>query len=220
MSDVESYPGPPVEVCQLCCDRHINASLDCCDHTYCDMCILKWFETNSNCPVCRKDAEKLTIKNDGESIEIDVEQRKPEPESDEEASLAEARRIVRHDRVRDLVSSYLRDLEDSLPPLRYGYFQDGFVVDSGDDEEYGPIDTEELESLGSDTELDDETDEPADTEEEAEEEPEPLPPDGEEEEEEEADEVEDEGPIGTRLPMRQCRNRPMLRPEKVTFSFN
>lgn len=44
--------------CYIClCEFKIKDSviqLDC-SHLFCSKCVMKWFETNSNCPTCKKD---------------------------------------------------------------------------------------------------------------------------------------------------------------------
>ncbi|XP_055849164.1 protein suppressor 2 of zeste [Episyrphus balteatus] len=53
-----------VIVCNLCRGYLINAtSVDICEHSYCRSCIVKYLETDSNCPNCKPQIRFITLSN-------------------------------------------------------------------------------------------------------------------------------------------------------------
>ena len=39
--------------CSICCDDKVNPVVLICNHSFCEVCILKWLEREKTCPVCR-----------------------------------------------------------------------------------------------------------------------------------------------------------------------
>lgn len=56
--------------CVICFSKKINkASIDCCSHTFCRKCIVKWSETENSCPHCRKKFHQVKTRNTKRRIE-------------------------------------------------------------------------------------------------------------------------------------------------------
>ena len=69
--------------CCICFSKKINkASIDCCSHTFCRKCIVKWSKTENSCPQCRKKFHQVKTRNTKRRIE-DKRQR-PDDITDEE----------------------------------------------------------------------------------------------------------------------------------------
>ena len=66
--------------CPICMEEiHDQVSLDCCDHTFCAVCIKPWCELVNTCPCCRKEISGITSATGTEPI------RAPETMMDDEA---------------------------------------------------------------------------------------------------------------------------------------
>ena len=86
------------ESCAICCGDEIQnrTLLSCCNHSYCFNCIMTWFHTKPNCPMCRIPVERDSIlvlneneKNQNELQDKNKNKDRLNPEFDEESDKIE-----------------------------------------------------------------------------------------------------------------------------------
>jgi len=70
--------GDEEDACVICMEDKVGrlGALNCCSHTFCANCILKWSETSNTCPICVRRFNKVTEFESGSSKQSGTKKRK------------------------------------------------------------------------------------------------------------------------------------------------